>query len=196
MKQKLYNDKKIFFHIFMLVVFTFMEEFITWGIAYGPYIIQDMVPNKEYKMSDMEFVNWLQKGKYFFSEQDPMIIISEVNCDIHQIEMKPVFEGTIPYIDVFFTSNDDETFNSENMKHYILDDNVDWNDGLVINLEQNVTSLRIDLGDASGLILKDIIVIVNPTEWHISISRIVAVLLIYIFSMLLFRLQESPNYDI
>ena len=55
--------------------------------------------------------------------------------------------------------------------------------------------LRIDLGEDAEVKLSDIHVVVNPVpRLHVSVSRIVAVVLIYVCGSLLFRIQKMPDY--
>jgi hypothetical protein len=67
---------------------------------------------------------------------------------------------------------------------------------LYLNIKDNVTDLRIDLGDDAGIMLNSFKLTVNPTAWNISFSRIIAVLLIYCVGTLLFNLQKTPNYNL
>lgn len=98
----------------------------------------------------------------------------------------------VPYIQVFYTNNENENFNGELIIEYgqpVVGE-------VEIGINQYVKDLRIDLGDEEGIILDDIKMIINPINFNFSVSRIIAMISIYFLSAGLFYLQKNPDYNI
>lgn len=67
--------------------------------------------------------------------------------------------------------------------------------GTTFKVKDYVGIMRIDLTELPGIEFQDIQVILNPVNFQFSISRLVAMLLIYLFSRGLFFLQNPPDYE-
>lgn len=148
--------------------------------------------NKVFTLDDMSLVNWNEENGYIISENDPNFIIKNVNTDIKKIKISANVNRVIPYIDIFYTNQEEEEYNGDLLIKYSneIEKNVE------IDINQYVKDLRIDLGDEEGMILEDIEVVINPIKVNISISRIIAMFLIYLSFVGLFYLQKNPDYNI
>lgn len=148
--------------------------------------------NIEYTLQDMQKVNWSQGVPYLISKYDPNLIIENVNVFTKKIKLDISSNQEIPYIQVFYTNNENENFNEKLLVEYeqpVVGE-------IEISINQYVKDLRIDLGDEEGVILDNINVIINPTDFNFSISRVVAMILIYFLSIGLFYLQKNPEYNV
>lgn len=148
--------------------------------------------NIEYTLQDVQTVNWDQENEYLISQYDPNLIIGDIDTFIKKIKLDINSNQEIPYIQVFYTNNENENFNGELL--------VEYSQPVVgeveMTINQYVKDLRIDLGDEEGMILDDIKVIINPTSFNFSISRVIAMILIYFLFVGLFYLQKNPDYNI
>lgn len=148
--------------------------------------------NREYSLQDMQAVNWKQEDGHLISQYDPNLIVEDVDTFIKKMKLKISSNQEIPYIQVFYTNNENENFNGELLVEY----GQPVKEEVEISLDQHVNNLRIDLGDEEGMMLDDIKVVINPVNFNFSISRIVAMILIYVLSIGLFYLQKNPDYNI
>lgn len=146
--------------------------------------------NLIYHESDFSFVDWEQQGDTFISTSiDPQILIGLDGMKINSVLLQA---DTIPEIDsyqFYYTNEHGEVavVNGSRIKNgaimfYVNDWSANW--------------IRIDIGDTPGIQLGGFTVTVNPVQWHISLSRIIAVVLIYLLGSLLFRIQRMPDYGI
>ena len=56
------------------------------------------------------------------------------------------------------------------------------------------SELRLEIDERAKAEINNLLIIVNPTTLDFSVSRIVAVVLIYVCGSLLFRIQRMPDY--
>lgn len=148
--------------------------------------------NIEYTLQDMQMVNWSQENEHLISQYDPNLIVEDVDVFIKKIKLDISSNQEIPYIQVFYTNNENKNFNGELLVEY----GQPVAGEVEITVNQYVKNLRIDLGDEEGIILDNIKVIINPINFNFSISRIIAMILIYLLSAGLFYLQKNPDYNI
>lgn len=148
--------------------------------------------NIEYTLQDMQTVNWSQENEHLISQYDPNLIVEDVDVFIKKIKLDISSNQEIPYIQVFYTNNENKNFNGELLVEY----GQPVAGEVEITVNQYAKNLRIDLGDEEGIILDNIKVIINPINFNFSISRIIAMILIYLLSAGLFYLQKNPDYNI
>ena len=177
--------------LLVLLGAVFLEVFyFNWGTVQNNLLPEDE-KNIVLTMNDWDFYNWSIYDSTYTSNLDPSIVKTNLNVDINNIEIQYLPAQTIGDVSVFYTEEAGQIVNADRM---LVFSEIESKQKLPIN--KHVVDLRIDLGEQAGLKLNEITVVLNPTEWNISIYRIATVLMIYVFSILLFRLQESPNYDI
>ena len=148
--------------------------------------------NQSYTLADCTQINWVQAGGELISQPDPQLILKKLYGHIEQIELRLDVIGNLPYIEFFYTNNVTTAFSGEAMLRV---EGVGPTGGL-IPFNQDVTALRIDLGDAAGLRVKDLQLIVNPTAVEISMARIITVFLLFFVGKFLFSLQRTPEYNL
>lgn len=148
--------------------------------------------NKEIHMDAFEYVNWEQNNNgEFVSLEDPILVYDAGNLEIRNISIHVDSPDTIPYIDVFYTNDLYHDF----ADHYFRCAEINNNSAL-ISINDHVRKLRFDLGDEEGLVVRDITCVLNHARIKISLSRIIAINLIYWATCFLFSLQKMPDYGI
>lgn len=148
--------------------------------------------NLAFQEENTLFVNWEKQGSTFVSTSvDPQMLFE---LDAMKIDTVVLQADTVPAVvpcQFFYTNANGEVVAVEGStdpeKEGCIEFQVDdWSSDLI----------RIDIGDAPGIQLGGFTVTVNPVQWHISLSRIIAVVLIYLLGSLLFRIQRMPDYGI
>lgn len=146
--------------------------------------------NVVYDSNSMEKINWENNDGKLISNLDPNLIIKDVNTNVKKISIQVTSDKEIPYIDVFYTSNGEQVFNGD----MLIRDSTPTKSIANINIDKLVKDLRIDLGDEPGLAISDVKVIINPAKIDFSISRVIAMIIIYYSTMGLLSLQKNPYY--
>ena len=148
--------------------------------------------NLTYTMEQMEVVNWIKKDNTLISGLDPNLVIPKINTMVKKVEITVDADKPISNVVLFYTNDQHSNFSAETM---ILGPKT-MATTTTTTLNQQVENLRIDLGDDADLTLKKITVIVNPLKSDFSISRIVAILLMYLATIGLSALQKGPDYKL
>lgn len=159
-------------------------NFDVWQVRFDP----NQPESAEYTAEDLTFVNWQTDGDGYVSDADPQIFVPTGSMRINSVSIEITSEPEMTECMLYF-SNPDGTVSAR--------ENADIHKACtVFKLRENVgPTLRIDPGEKAGLHLSAIRVVVNPQpQLHISVSRIAAVVLIYICGSLLFRIQRMPDY--
>jgi len=162
----------------------------------GPTIIKLLQPNYQanviLSLEDFETVNW-QLGEEGTMESgvDPILVAGGLDMRVDKVEVMAAASRQIPYIDIFYINDKHPQYGDLYLHNELSDEN-----SSVFTLEDNVADLRIDLGDDAGLILRELTVFINPVKFCPSLSRIVAVILIYWGGVFLFSLQKMPDYHL
>lgn len=156
-----------------------------WKLLANP----NMVKNRIYTLSNCETVNW-EEGEVLRSSTDPMLILSDVGCYVERLLIQTELSAPIPYIDLFYTNErylqyGDVILRIEEPKSEEI-----------LTIDDQISDLRIDLGDEPGTGLYSFTVVVNPVEIKFSVPVVIAVLLIYLTAKFLFSLQETPDYGL
>lgn len=156
-----------------------------WKLLLNP----DMVKNCVYTLEDCEKVNW-EEGKTLRSSADPMLILSNVGCYVECLLIRTELSAPVPYIDLFYTN--ERYLQYGDVIHRIEEPEPE----AVLAIDDQVSDLRIDLGDEPGTELYNFTVVVNPVEIEFSVPVVMAVLLIYLTAKFLFSLQKTPDYGL
>ncbi|MCI8476805.1 MAG: hypothetical protein HFE97_00440 [Oscillospiraceae bacterium] len=149
----------------------------------------DLERNIVYYHDNLEFINWnkSEDGR-FISMDDPQILIPSPQMKIVSVEVAFQTEPESNDCLFFFT-------NSEGIVEVAQGQKIE--NGVRFEIDQTAgRTTRVDIGDAAGIELKNVSVIFNPTNWNISISRIVTVILIYVSGYWLFQIQRMPDYGL
>lgn len=148
--------------------------------------------NKKFTLADMEIVNWQSSDGKLISKADPILIIHNVNTEIRTVEVEAQLDKPLPRIAIFYTNDQNKNFNETTMKVY----NENLIGDTLLTLNAQVQDIRLDLGEDAGLVLSNLDVTINPARISFSISRVIAILLIYLSAVGLFALQRNPNYHL
>ena len=177
-----------FFHkiLISLLIALLLEGFYfqlqTWRTRLDGNAVKDDVYTRE----DMAFINWHEEGDGYESDIDPIIYVYTEPMMLHSVNVR--FSSNPDVTDcLFYYTAEDETIKviSGTARNGVVNFSLNKNIGPI---------LRIDLGENPGVELKDIVVTVNPSSFHFSLSRVVTVVLLYVCGALLFRIQRMPDY--
>lgn len=141
-----------------------------------------------FSLEELTLVNWHMEDGAYISDIDPQLFVPTDSMWLSSVSIQYETEPQVANCS-FYYSNPDQTVDVLN--------NTDISNGQTLfKLDKEVGPiLRIDLGEDAEVKLSDIHVVVNPVpRLHISVSRIVAVVLIYVCGSLLFRIQKMPDY--
>ncbi|OSA93998.1 hypothetical protein [Clostridium botulinum] len=185
------KHKKIGIFIIVLIFSIFLEVFcFNFNVFYSKLA---KLQTTTYNMKDSELYNWSKTQDGIISNNDPNIVIQDIDYELRNIAIIPETNQTIPYVEVFYTlENKDEPLIPEHK----ITDNDKFNKIKIINIGKKVNSIRIDLGDDAGLELKDFKIITNYYVFKINIWRIIFINIIFWGLKLLFALQKPPKYNI
>lgn len=184
-------NRTFFFRIVVsLLLATALEVFVFNFSALQIRMDPSLEANQIFTLEDMEAVNWTQEGDGYISKDDPQLFFQTDGPQrIKTVNIQFNTEPIITSAQFFYT---DETGAVQVIT-------LTGAESGSVSCQVEIATdqlLRIDLGDFAGTRLSDITVTLNSSVWQISISRIIAVVLIYICGSLLFRLQRMPDYHL
>lgn len=143
----------------------------------------------------LNYLNWENVNGTLISLPDPVIYIEDIDIIPYSIVLE-VDAAPMPQTCTFFyTTEENEVFSAEKMVSLPMEAE---NGKIIVSLPSTepVVALRMDLGEEAGTVLNSITLRINEFKWDISISRIIAMLIIYWGAVGLMQLQKSPNYGI
>lgn len=174
------------YSIALLVII--LLEFGYFQLDVWKFRIQKDVPKDlVFELKDMEPVNWTKTQDGFISEFDPMFVLPTDAMHLYHINCRAVIDPQPALWEFFYTLGQDEV-----QVLYINDDG----NGFSYDFDIDVgPTIRIDPVSEPGTALKGISIEINKyPDFHISISRIVAMLVICMLSEFLMSLQKLPDY--
>ncbi|MGX8127564.1 hypothetical protein ACWTV9_14940 [Clostridioides difficile] len=177
---------------FVFCISILVEIFIINFYNINLILNKNIEKNVSISKNQMEFINWKKLDDFFISEADPQIVISNIGTYIKYLDLDVSTENKISEVHLYYTENKNEYFNGEKM---ISVDSIS-NGRNRIKLDKSVDSIRVDLGESPGTKVKSIYVLVNKPGMNFSISRIVAMMIIYLGFVGLALLQKNPDYKI
>lgn len=183
--------KKIYMFIIVLIFSILLEVFyFNFNVFYFKL---SKLKTTTYNIENSQLYNWSKNGNGIISNEDPNIIIENIDCKLNNIAIIVETDQMIPYVEVFYTiENKDEPLIPEHK----ITDNGKFDKIKIINIGKKVNSIRIDLGDEAGLELNDFKIITNYSAFKINIWRIVFINIIFWGLKSLFALQRPPKYNI
>ncbi len=139
-----------------------------------------------YELSEMEFVNWEKTANGYISLDDPIIYIPTNPLFLFNVEFRADVSPKPASSVLYYTDKNGAVKTEESSIHNGL---------LKYSIGKPVSAvLRVDIGEHAGLVLNNAEAIINSTTVRPSVSRIIAVILIYMSGSLLFRIQRMPDY--
>lgn len=151
--------------------------------------------SKEYNikitLNELDKINWKEKDGILITEKDPQLIIYSIDRYIDRVLITYSSNEKLTSSIIFYTNKEITEINDELL---IVNSEMEPS-GTTFKVKDYVGIMRIDLTELPGIEFQDIQVILNPVNFQFSISRLVAMLLIYLFSRGLFFLQNPPDYE-
>lgn len=188
------NLSKYIYKVIIVIIITTLIELIVFNFDYfAMKINSESMKSITLNTEDFQPLNWTKQGEFLVSGLDSALVIEHLDMKIKNIKIIVDTEQNIPYTDVFYTDKEHPNI-VEDTHIRSIDSYIDHY--IVVDINKNVDSLRIDLGDSEGLMIKAIKVIVNLCDLDFSLARLIAMNLIYWFAILLFALQKPPKYNI
>lgn len=148
-----------------------------------------------YNIEEFDKTNWEIKNNILISNIDPILELDKIDTEVKNIDIMISGAGNLPYIDIFYTKIQNESFSGDNLDRITTNISGNFNNKVNITLNKFVSKLRLDLADEQGFELKDITIIINPSKIKISYARLITMWLIYLTAKFLFSLQKNPKYD-
>lgn len=166
----------------VLFEFIYMQQEV-WTVRLRKDIEKDLV----YELKDLELLNWTESEEGPVSSIDPAIYIPTDPMRLYNLKCKTITEPEVNRWLFYYTADNGE----------VQVQNVEGKDGFFsLKLNKEIGPiLRIDPITSPGTILKNCMVTINPTEFHISISRIIALVLIFFIGSKLMGIQKMPDYS-
>ena len=155
-------------------------------------IMSNKLLNQKYELSDFEQHNWSVSGEVIVSAADPILVLHDLNYYVSSVAIQYKVQGALDRIDLFYVDEQHPVFSGEAL---IQTQVKKPEDTRIIYLGKTIQKLRIDMGDISGLVLEEFVVVLNPSIIHLSVARIVTMLIIFYTAKILFSLQKSPDYS-
>ena len=146
-----------------------------------------------YHLEDFQYQNWEKNDAFMISGLDPMLYIDDVDMDIYSLDIHIQATPMPVQCTFFYTNETGEVFSAEKMQFLPI---TDGNASISFPEGEEIIAFRLDLGEDAGIALDSISAIVNDTSWHVSIARLVAMLVIYWGAKGLMGLQKSPDYGL
>lgn len=177
------------------VIFATLIEIIFFDLSSILNVISNYrqpVQNKVLSIEEAQLINWDTIGGTYVSQADPMIVFEGINARINNFRIKVVMNQDIDGVTVFYTKNNSGVAGELKEITSIKLKNNEAN----VKLDDDVYSIRVDLGENAGTKINNFSITLNPLNLNFSISRVVAMLIIYFFTRALFRLHKSPEYGI
>lgn len=141
-------------------------------------------------LENFDMYNWSEEGNgSYVSLPDPILVIEDLQANIKDIDITVDSADNISSVTFFYTENDGQVFNGDNI---ILGNLVDSE--LTLSVNKYVNDIRIDLGDDAGMRINGVTVVLNPDRIKFSFTRFITVIILYFSTIFLFRLQRRPDY--
>lgn len=192
-KAYLINNKKNLFSFFIVILISIFLECCVFNYK---YILSILDSSKEYNINFREDeilkINWKEKNGIWLSESDPQLIIESVDKYVDEVLISYSIDPPIDNILLFYTNNEIKEINGELL---ILAPEV-GREKTSIKVKDYIGILRIDLGEEAKTQLRKIEITLNPANFQFSISRVVACLLIYLITKVLFIIQKIPDFEL
>lgn len=148
--------------------------------------------NIEYSPDDMVKTHWLDTSETMISDADPQLILESVETFVDQISISFTANKPIDNVLLFYTNRKVKEINGELL---IVNSEVGKEERL-FTIRDYIGVLRIDPGEDAGVEFQNFKIIINPVNFNLSLSRVVAILLLYLLARALSTLQNPPDYGL
>ncbi len=106
------------------------------------------------------YLNWEQTEQGLISEQDPQIIITDINDYIRTVELSGTISDVSREFQIYYQDPGDVDFTAEKALHG------QW--GKPIKIERTVQALRFDFTEQAGIVLQLEDIVANPRTFRVS----------------------------
>ncbi len=172
-----------------ILIEVFFFNFSVWSAQIRG--ITPMIIEKE----QFSYLNWDETSGQLVSLPDPIVYIEGMDVNVRAMTLELDAEPMPQTCTIFYTTQQGETFSGEKMLIQELDPKTGRSD-VRLPTKDPVFAIRIDPGEDAGIILNNVSIHINEFLWNISLSRIIAMLVIYWGVVGLMKLQKSPDYGI
>ena len=170
--------------VIILVIELGINQADVWRCRFDTTVSKD----KRYTMEDFELINWTKAGDSVESNADPILLVHMEPQYIHNMIISITTNPIVSDISILFEDKEHKLSNISGKAK---------NNTTRIVIEKEVTSyIRIDPGEEQGLKLKNVSMIINPTSFHFSLSRVIGIIIIYVLGVFLIRIQKMPDYSV
>lgn len=178
---------KIFKKIVLPILISVLIEVLVFNFAPLLSMIKNEEP-VEFTADELTFVNWEESNNGRLSQTDASIFIENisVNADTLTVHMTAHPQ---PGSYKLFLAKGGEYFSAENM---LVTSNMTGDDSF--QLERNISAVCVNLGENVGVELEDISFVFSNSSVEVSLSRIVAMLVIWWGTKFLMSMQKAPDY--
>lgn len=179
--------------ILVCVVAVVLEVLVfNFNYFYMTYLVKTDT-NVTYTIEDATLMNWEPVGENYISKADPIMVFPDIHANVHSVQISGNTVPLVTNLAVFYENSETKPLGTGKV---VLKNGAPVNGSWSVYVNARAEQLRIDLGDSQGTVLSDFKLIVNPAKFQFSISRFVAMILIYLVAAGLFALQKRPNYDV
>jgi len=141
--------------------------------------------------SELWFVNWEQADNRYISLSDSQIIWLDTDRHVRSFRVEYYPPSQASGIEFFYTNDLNPFFSAETLVS--VPEIAEGSFTVITNMHMN--DLRVDLVEEAGFVLERVSITLNPADLDFSVSRIVAVIIIYLGIKLLFGIQKIPAYN-
>ena len=168
-----------------VVLLALLLEVTVFQLSYWHMVISGVECNLTFTLDDFETLNWMSDGSALRSEGGQQLILHDLSTQVKRLRIISEITPSPDYTLVFYTTTANEHFQDSQSILYSESE---------IKPDVFIQDLRIDFSNQPNLELSSLSVEVNHAQFSFSASRVVAVILIYLFGKLLFALQSPPEY--
>ena len=174
-----------------LVIGILLELFV-FGFGSLRLLMDTSVEERVLSIHDFETVNWTETEGTLTARPDPMLVMDGLNDKVRTVTIYYRSEPQPDRITLFYTNSQYPEICQETVRTA----SPTPRQRAVFKVNDTVQGLRIDVGEVAGLQLSDLRVVFNEKHFDFSVSRVVAMVLIWIVGSFLFSIQRMPDYHL
>lgn len=174
-----------------LVIGILLELFV-FGFGSLRLLMDPSAEERSFTVNDFATVNWTEAEGKLTAQPDPMLIMEGLNDKVRTVTVYYCSEPQPDRITLYYTNSQYPVICQETVRTA----SPTPSQKVVFKVNDNVQGLRIDVGEAAGLQLSDLRVVFNEKHFDFSVSRVVAMVLIWIVGSFLFSIQKMPDYHL
>lgn len=183
--------KNIWISRFLMVfIISILMEMIVFNHNFVIRSLQNKNINQLVANETITFHEFEKDGDVLRTKEDSQIVLNSIPKLANEVLVKFNSSEQIEFLVLYYILGQEQEYTDN--KSIAITDVSQYN---YFQIPQNVSLIRIDFGERSGITISDLQLIINPTEFDFSTSRVVAINLLYWGAFVLFSLQKSPDYS-